>query len=62
MKTSKYETDAVELHELYKQRSISETWIEQVNGHTMDGTTLTDYFWANEHSLATQCFGLYPRR
>jgi hypothetical protein len=40
--------DAVELHELYKQRSTSETWIEQVKGHTMAGSTLTDDFWAND--------------
>jgi hypothetical protein len=35
------------LHELYKQRSTSETWIEQVKGHAMAGSTLTDDFWAN---------------
>jgi len=44
---SSYNVDAVELHELYKQRSTSETWIEQVKGHTMAGNTLTDDFWAN---------------
>jgi len=32
---SSYELDAVGLHELYKQRSTSETWIEQVKGHAM---------------------------
>jgi len=36
------------LHELYKQRSTSETWIEQVKGHTMAGNTLTDDYWAND--------------
>jgi len=36
------------LHELYKQRSTSETWIEQVKGHTMAGSTLNDDFWAND--------------
>jgi hypothetical protein len=45
---SSYDLDAVELHELYKQRSTSETWIEQVKGHTMAGSTLTDDFWAND--------------
>jgi hypothetical protein len=45
---SSYDMDAVGLHELYKQRSTSETWIEQVKGHTMAGGTLTDDFWAND--------------
>ncbi len=45
---SNYDMDAVELHELYKQRSTSETWIEQVKGHVMAGSTLTDNFWAND--------------
>jgi len=45
---SSYNLDAVALHELYKQRSTSETWIEQVKGHTMAGNTLTDDFWAND--------------
>jgi len=45
---SNYDMDAIELHELYKQRSTSETWIEQVKGHTMAGNTLTDDFWAND--------------
>jgi hypothetical protein len=45
---STYDMDAVELHELYKQRSTSETWIEQVKGHVMAGSTLTDDFWAND--------------
>lgn len=40
--------DAVGLHELYKQRSVSKMWIEQVKGHVMDGSTLTDNFWAND--------------
>ena len=40
--------DAVGLHELYKQLSTSETWIEQVKGHTMAGSTLTDDFRAND--------------
>jgi hypothetical protein len=45
---SSYERDADQLHELYKQRSTSETWIEQVKGHVMAGETLTDNFWAND--------------
>lgn len=46
---SSYEDqDASQLHELYKQRSISETWIEQVKSHTMAGGTLTNDFWAND--------------
>ena len=45
---SSYDMNAMELHELYKQRSTSETWIEQVKGHTMAGNTLTDDFWAND--------------
>jgi len=38
---SSFNMDAIELHELYKQRSTSETWIEQVKGHVMAGETLT---------------------
>src|ERR1035437_3175313 len=45
---SSYDMTAIELHELYKQRSTSETWIEQVKGHTMAGSTLTEDFWAND--------------
>lgn len=45
---SSYDMNAMELHELYKQCSTSETWIEQVKGHTMAGSTLTDDFWAND--------------
>jgi hypothetical protein len=43
-----YDMDAEGLHELYKQRSTSETWIEQVKGHVMAGSTLTGDFWAND--------------
>jgi hypothetical protein len=45
---SNLDLNAAELHELYKQRSVSETWIEQVKGHVMAGSTLTDSFWAND--------------
>jgi hypothetical protein len=46
--TSNLNLDAIQLHELYKQRSTSETWIEQVKGQAMAGATLTDDFWAND--------------
>lgn len=39
---------AIGLHELYNQRSTSETWIEQVKGHTIPGSTLTEDFWTND--------------
>lgn len=45
---STYELNAAKLHENYKQRSTSETWIEQVKGQAMAGATLTDAFWAND--------------
>jgi hypothetical protein len=45
---STYELDAVGLHNIYKQRSTSETWIEQVKGHVIAGATLTGDFWAND--------------
>lgn len=45
---SSYNHDADKLHELYKQRSTSETWIEQVKGQVLAGSTLTDSFWAND--------------
>lgn len=45
---SSYDKDATQLHEIYKLRSISETWIEQVKSHTMAGGTLTNNFWAND--------------
>ena len=45
---SSYDKNADELHELYKKRSTSETWIEQVKSQLMAGKTLTDNFWAND--------------
>jgi len=45
---STYELDATGLHKIYKQRSTSETWIEQVKGHVMASATLTCDFWAND--------------
>ena len=41
---SSYDMDAMELHELYKQRSASETWIEQVKvGNSPNEQKHTDY-------------------
>ena len=48
--------DAIELHELYKQRSTSETWIEQVKTQLLAGKTLTDDFWANDILWQLNCF------
>jgi hypothetical protein len=45
---STYELDAAGLHKIYKQRSTSETWIEQVKSHVKAGATLTGDFWAND--------------
>ena len=45
---STYELDAAVLHKIHKQRSTSETWIEQVKSHAMAGATLTGDFWAND--------------
>ena len=36
------------LHDLYKQRSTSETWIEQVKSQLMANKTVTKSFWAND--------------
>jgi hypothetical protein len=45
---SNVEGDAFELHELYKQRSTSETWIEQIKSQLLAGKTLTSDFHAND--------------
>jgi len=45
---SNLDGDAVFLHELYNQRSTSETWIEQVKSQLLAGATLTDDFHAND--------------
>ena len=45
---SNLEGDAVELHEIYKERATSETWIEQVKSQLLAGATLTDDFHAND--------------
>ena len=40
--------DAFYLHEIYKQRSTSETWIKQVKSQLLAGKTLTNNFHAND--------------
>ena len=40
--------DVWDIHKKYVERSVSETWIEQVKSHLFAGTTLTDNFWAND--------------
>ena len=45
---SNLDIDTLALHELYKQRSTSETWIEQVKNQLLAGATLTDDFHAND--------------
>jgi hypothetical protein len=45
---SSYDLNANNLHLIYKERSTSETWIEQIKGQVMAGSTLTDDFWAND--------------
>ncbi|MCD6555626.1 MAG: IS1380 family transposase [Bacteroidales bacterium] len=54
--SSYLQKDATELHDLYKERSTSETWIEQVKGHLLAGKTLTDDFWANDILWQLNCF------
>lgn len=44
------------IHEQYRRRSASETWITKVKGRTIAGCRLTDNFWAN-NILETECFG-----
>ena len=46
----------LEAYELYKQRSTSETWIEQVKGQLRAAKTLTDSFWANDLLWQLSCF------
>jgi hypothetical protein len=45
---SNLEEDAFGLHGVYKQRSTSETWIEQVKSQLLAGKTLTSDFHAND--------------
>ena len=54
---SGYESlNGYELHEIYKQRSESETWIEQIKNQVFAGKTLTDNFWANDILWQLSCF------
>jgi len=45
---SDLDKDAFELHQIYKKRSVSETWIEQVKSQLLASKTLTDDFHAND--------------
>lgn len=45
---SNLDGDALFLHERYKQRSVSETWIEEIKGQLLAGKNLTDDFHAND--------------
>lgn len=45
---SNLDIDAALLHEKYKERSVSETWIEEVKSQLLAGKNLTDDFHANE--------------
>jgi hypothetical protein len=45
---SSLDLNAFELHEKYKERSTSETWIEQVKTQLLAGKTLTDDFNTND--------------
>jgi hypothetical protein len=45
---SNLDVDAALLHENYKQRSVSETWIEEVKSQLLAGKNLTDDFHAND--------------
>ncbi len=47
---------AMELHEIYKRRSTSETWIEEVKSQHLAGKTLTGDFWANDILWQLSCF------
>ena len=48
--------NAMELHKIYKQRSTSETWIEEIKSQFLAGKTLTDDFWANDILWQLNCF------
>jgi len=45
---SNLKANAIELHENYKRRSVSETWIEEVKSQLLAGKNLTDDFHAND--------------
>lgn len=45
--SSYVEKTAIELHDLYKQRAVSETWIEQIKSQLKAGKTLTESYEVN---------------
>jgi len=45
---SNLEVNAIILHELYKERATSETWIEQLKSQLLAGSTTTNDFHAND--------------
>lgn len=47
---------AIELHDLYKQRAVSETWIEQVKSQLKAGKTLTESYEVNALLWQLSCF------
>ena len=48
--------NGLDLHLNYKQRSTSETWIEEVKSQILAGRTLTQDFWANDILWQLSCF------
>jgi hypothetical protein len=54
---SSYENkDALELHELYTQRAVCETWIEQIKSQLKAGKTLTESYEVNALLWQLSCF------
>lgn len=54
---SSYDTKtAIELHDLYKQRAVSETWIAQVKSQLKAGKTLTESYEVNTLLWQLSCF------
>lgn len=45
--SNKENTNAIDLHNMYKPRGESENWIEQVKNQLLAGKTIVDDFWAN---------------
>jgi hypothetical protein len=54
--SSYVEKNAIELHDLYKQRAVSETWIEQVKSQLNAGKTLTESYEVNALLWQLSCF------
>ncbi len=57
---STLELNALAVHNNYKQRSISETWIAEIKGQLLAGSTLTNSFYANDilWQIATFAYNL----